>query len=223
MEGCERVLDSAPPSDLSILSIKRKVYSRLLRSYKALGKYNEAMQAFESMKLVNIDIENDEQFRRLKNEISAERTKYGGNDEPWDIPPMVFSSHASLAPPMPSGAQLWYTYQVRVAGHVQNFQERAAESLCVANPPEMAAYAHQTLLCKKHEVDLRAAKSYDCSVCGKPDAMSILHNPVWFLHKSPRCLVDLARPVCSTGGVCERKAMPELEVQRRELAGSWPV
>lgn len=164
----------------------QKVYYRLARSYYCLEKYDEALKHLDSFRSANGSATTDTTLRVLILQGQVRQNQV--------------SSPANPMQPFE------YTVRVLGANGLQDsplvFHGNAFQELCVTQPPQIESRAFLENLVKEHHDEIMGMRHWGCWKCPK-QAVSILHNPMSWLHLAEPKVIDFALPICQNRGRCD--------------------
>ncbi|KAH8922940.1 hypothetical protein BT69DRAFT_1281830 [Atractiella rhizophila] len=91
--------------------------------------------------------------------------------------------------------------------------------------PEMQG-AYLARLVSLHQKEIFDSRKWECAECSQP-AQRMIHNPMSYLYLAQPRVLDLAFPLCQTGGTCDQAIrrghmdiMRELKVNKAEFKSS---
>ncbi|KDQ49110.1 hypothetical protein JAAARDRAFT_43090 [Jaapia argillacea MUCL 33604] len=238
VNDCQQVISTAPePSTPTSAKLTCKAHLRLARVYKGLGDFAKALEALEGYRKDGEGSAEDE--KKLREEIVAEQRmkerKTNGDDRgelrykrqhPYSQPPPPRACSSKPSPPLasplkPSGPKtIPIDYMVLVEDDKYNFTEEVLESLCVAHPPveDSQNLLMQFFYKHHHELIRKCTGRWRRVECRMPATSQLRHSPLSHLHVQPPRVVDLAQPLCVSGGPCDLAAKKFIEDEMRD---SW--
>lgn len=186
IQDCTTILSIWPPAPGATDQFTQKVYYRLARSCYALERYDESLIHLDAFRKANGSTATDTTLRVLILEGQVKKNQ--------------------LSAPMSPMQPFEYIVRVLSANGLQDsplvFCGNAFQELCVAKPPQIESKAFLANLVKEHHDEIMGMRHWGCWKCPK-QAVSILHNPMSWLHLTERKVIDFALPICQNRGKCD--------------------